>query len=68
MRKANLEMTNCNQCPFLGRYDYSTDGWDRVEDWTCKKENKKIASCVDWHQTSKVEIPEWCPLTKENKK
>jgi hypothetical protein len=64
MVKITFEISSCRECPFLKTRDYSTDGFDRVEDWHCKKADKTIAGCVDWHE--KPAIPKWCPLRAEN--
>ena len=56
-----IEISSCRDCPFFEiKREYSTDGWDRVSDWHCKKKDKAISNCVDWHETPKV--PEWCPV------
>ena len=67
MKTVKIEISSCKDCPFFKEgMDYSLDGWDRGSDWTCTKKNKMIASFVEWHD--KIEIPNWCPLTKEEKK
>ena len=62
--KIVLEITSRKKCPhFDTSNQWSSDGWDRMEDWNCKKENgKKIAGCVEWHEESKIKIPDWCPI------
>lgn len=59
-------ITSCRQCPFFKEGDaQSTDGFDRGHDWICKKKNgKKIAGFVEWHEVDKIEIPNWCPIKK----
>lgn len=60
-----IEINSCKECPFftLGS-DYSLDGWDRGNDWFCrKKENKMIASFVE--RNEKPDVPEWCPCKIE---
>jgi hypothetical protein len=54
---------NCGRCPNkIATNFYSTDGWDRMEDWECTAaDNKKIRGAVEWHEESKIPIPEWCP-------
>jgi hypothetical protein len=43
---------------------YSTDGWDQMYDWICTKANgKTIAGAVEWHEESKITIPDWCPIS-----
>ncbi len=64
--KISFDIKNCQECPFLdSSRSYSTDGWDRVTDWTCKRVNKSISKCIDWHEESKIPIPEWCPIKSE---
>ena len=31
-----------------------------MEDWMCTKSNKKIQGAVEWHEESKINIPDWC--------
>lgn len=64
-RKALLEVT-CRTCPNRKSTNFwSSDGWDRMEDWVCKLKNeKKIAGAVEWHEENKIPVPEWCPLAK----
>lgn len=60
-----LEITSCADCPFLSKENqWSSDGWDRMEDWICKKHNppKKIQGAVEWHEEKDIEVPEWCPI------
>lgn len=60
--KIAIEISGCKDCPHLKRTDqWSSDGWDRMEDWICGKANIKIQSCVEWREEKKIEIPEWCP-------
>lgn len=65
--KVTIEISSCKQCPFFRESsDYSLDGWDRGTDWSCgAKENKPIATFVEWHEAKKIEIPEWCPARTE---
>jgi len=69
------EIHSCKDCPHKESTNFwSSDGWDRMEDWECKllpgdtedNKNKKIAGGVEWHEESKIPIPGWCPL--EDKK
>ncbi len=61
-----VEIENCKSCPhFKIRETYSTDGWDRMEDWVCGKLNKKIQGAVEWHEEKKILVPEWCPILIE---
>lgn len=69
MKKVNLEITNCRQCPFfqLG-IDYSLDGWDRGSDWFCNHnpdKKKTIAEFVERESEAvNTSIPDWCPISK----
>ncbi len=59
-----IDIKNCSECPFFTKENaYSTDGWDMMEDWMCNKmkPKKKIQGAVEWHEESKITIPEWCP-------
>lgn len=63
MAKIVIEIENCKSCPhFYIDNEYSTDGFDRMEDWNCKKVNRKIQGAVEWHEERKIKIPEWCPI------
>jgi hypothetical protein len=64
MTKISLEITSCKDCPFFKTANqWSSDGWDRMEDWICKKDgDKKIQGSVEWHEESKIKIPDWCPI------
>lgn len=58
-----LEIESCEKCPFKTvTRNYSTDGWDRVEDWKCNKVDKDIRKMIDTFE--KVEIPKWCPFVE----
>ncbi len=61
--KIAIEIKSCQECPFFKKINpYSTDGFDRMEDWVCTKNDSKIIQgAVEWHEESKIEIPEWCP-------
>ena len=69
MKKALIEIKSCGDCPFKKETNYqSSDGWDRMVDWVCEKKNdKKIAGAVEWHEEKDVKIPDWCPLLTEIK-
>lgn len=55
-------ITNCKFCKYHGtRNYYSSDGYDRMEDWYCKKNEQKIQGAVEWHEENKIPIPDWCP-------
>ena len=63
MTKITIEVDNCQGCPhFTTANQWSSDGWDRMEDWVCSKASKKIQSSVEWHEESKIPVPEWCPI------
>ena len=58
------QINSCMECPHrkVGA-PYSTDGFDRMEDWTCQSMfSKKIAGAVEWHEEKKIPIPELYPL------
>ena len=59
-----MKLPKCKICKNkLETNFWSSDGWDRMEDWVCKiMENKKIAGSVEWHEEDKIETPDWCPL------
>jgi hypothetical protein len=65
------EIKSCRDCPNKESTNFwSSDGWDRMEDWECKllpgdgekNKNKKISGAVEWHEENKIPIPDWCPL------
>ncbi len=59
--KINIE--NCKECPhFNAKRKYTSDSFENVFDWLCKKaDNKKIAGYVEWYDEKNIKIPEWCP-------
>ena len=61
-----IEIKSCKLCPhFDTANQWSSDGWDRMEDWICAHPScnpKKIQGCVEWHEESKIPIPDWCPV------
>jgi hypothetical protein len=62
MAKIVIEIKSCKECPhFKTANQWSSDGWDRMEDWMCTKADKKIQGGVEWHEESKIQIPDWCP-------
>jgi hypothetical protein len=65
-----LPINHCKDCPFKDEINqWSSDGWDRMEDWVCKKaDNRKIQGAVEWHEVSKIKVPDWCPLPDLNDK
>lgn len=63
MKYIMTEIKSCKECPhFKTANFYSTDGWDMMEDWVCKKADKVIMGAVEWHEEKKIKIPEWCPI------
>lgn len=59
-----LTLNSCKDCPFFKISDqYSSDSWDRMEDWHCTKSDRKIAGAVEWHEEKKIKIPDWCPIS-----
>jgi len=59
-----IEIQSCKECPFFKTENqWSSDGWDSMVDWMCTKEypKKKIQGAVEWHEESKIKVPEWCP-------
>ena len=67
---SNIVIKSCKECPnFTTTNHWTSDGWDKMDDWMCTKENKKIQGAVEWFEESKIQIPEWCPLINiDNKK
>jgi len=59
-----LPITHCKDCPFKKETNqWSSDGWDQMEDWVCEKAGgRKIQGAVEWHEVSKIPVPDWCPL------
>lgn len=60
-----ISVKTCKQCPhFTTANQWSSDGWDRMEDWVCTKSqpHRVISRSVEWHEESKIEIPEWCEI------
>jgi hypothetical protein len=65
MAKITLEIKNCSECPhFRTENPWSSDGWDRMVDWVCHKTSspRKIEGSVEWHEESKIRVPDWCPI------
>lgn len=61
-----LEIDSCKQCPnFSEANPWSSDGWDRMIDWVCKKNGQKIQGAVEWHEENKIGVPDWCPILKK---
>jgi hypothetical protein len=63
MKTIKIEVSNCKQCPyFKTENQFTSDGWDRMEDWICTKEDKKIQGAVEWYEEKHIKIPDWCPI------
>ena len=63
-----MTIKTCKLCPnFKTCNQWSSDGWDRMEDWVCTHSgnDKIIARSVEWHEESKIDIPSWCPFKQE---
>lgn len=46
--KIAVEIKSCKECPFFKTANHwSSDGWDRMEDWICSKSDKKIQGAVE---------------------
>lgn len=60
--KVAIEIISCKNCPYfkIGNV-WSSDGFDRMEDWECTIAKKTIAASVEWHEEKDIKIPEWCP-------
>lgn len=59
-----LKISTCKDCPFFKeeRY-YTADSFEHAHNWFCKKKkDKKIAGYVEWHEESKIAVPNWCPI------
>ena len=58
-----LEIKSCKQCPFFKTTNqWSSDGFDRMEDWMCGKNDRIIQGAVEWHEEKDINVPEWCPI------
>jgi hypothetical protein len=65
MARIVIEIENCKQCPYFKTdTPWTSDGFDFMEDWICTKENKTIQGAVEWHEESKIKIPDWCQIQK----
>lgn len=64
-----LEITSCKDCPkFIMERMYTSDSWEEAYNWFCNaNEKKKIQGYVEWHEEKSVKIPDWCPLSIDNK-
>ena len=60
------EISLCKNCPNKKVTGcYSSDGWDRMEDWECSLAKRIISTGVEWHEENKIFPPDWCPLRKK---
>ena len=68
MKTITIQIQNCKGCPhFKTENQWSSDGWDRMEDWVCSKNGRMIATCVEWFGEKRIEVPDWCPIKVEEK-
>jgi len=68
MAETLLPINSCKECPFFKTGNqWSSDGWDRMEDWICTKHEpeKVIQGSVEWHEEKRINIPDWCPLPND---
>jgi hypothetical protein len=65
MTKICIEIKNCKECPYFKIERMHTAGsFEHAMNWFCGKENnKKIQGYVEFHEESKIKIPEWCPIS-----
>lgn len=59
-----IDIKSCRECPYFKTGNqWSSDGWDRMEDWICTKSEPEriISKSVEWHKENKIGVPEWCP-------
>ncbi len=66
MTTLKIKIKDCRSCPFFKseRY-YTDDSFEHANDWFCHhnpKNVKEIAGYVEWHEESKIPIPNWCPV------
>lgn len=60
--KIITEVRSCRECPsFYTANPWSSDGFDRMEDWMCRKADRTIKGAVEWHEVKKIEVPDGCP-------
>lgn len=66
---ANLEITNCTNCPFHRVLpDPDPDDWFNDDDVKviCTKAEKEITSaCRPYNVEKESKTPQWCPLIKK---
>lgn len=65
MTQIILDINNCTECPHHKRSRvYTEDSFEHIEEWFCKKADRKISGYVEWRDN--VAIPNWCPLEVKN--
>ena len=60
-----LEISSCKKCPhFSEEQMYTADSYERPFNWFCNYTGTKfkIRGYVEWHEESKIKIPDWCPI------
>ena len=63
MATIKIEINSCQDCPFFKTGNHwSSDGFDRMEDWICDKSRKIIQSSVEWHEAKNINVPDWCEI------
>ncbi len=79
MKELTIKIKSCKDCPFLKiGNSYSLDGWDRGEDWSCKKKSNKSKICKVLKAWGKLkDLPKqldlkkyhgkWCEIKIEHK-
>lgn len=61
MVKIQLEIENCDKCPFhYTERAYTADSFECVEDYYCGVSQKKIAGYVE-RDKELPQVPKWCP-------
>lgn len=61
--KIEIEIKNCKECPNLdSKKVYTPDSFDDVSQWTCNINGKSICNYIEWHEESKIDIPNWCHI------
>lgn len=62
----DLSDVKCKTCQYKKETNFwSSDGFDRMYDWVCSAHNNDtIASSLEWHDESRVQLPTWCPRIK----
>lgn len=64
MTSVHLEITNCQDCPFMRPERlYTGDSFELCFDWKCSKKHFAIIASMEWNDKPPP-IPAWCPLRK----